>query len=198
MVPGLESLPTKGEILGGDAIGIEGLSKTSGGVLITGLPAKPVNAAATVLAFDFDQAPDVAPYRVYAATDGSFMLEPADAMVKGAKYHDNEMFRRSNIDSWKAKSEATFPLQVEKAGSYQVEIEVATDRLKDDAEFVISVGDVEQPVAVKSTGDPKVYESISAGSIELPAGKVELELRCKSIVKKGIVKVASVTLKPAE
>ena len=198
LIPGLESLPTTGAILGGNAIGIEGVSKTGGGVLITGLPTEPVHPAATVLALDFEQAPVVAPYRVHAAIDGSFMLEPADALVKGAKYHDNEMFRRSNIDSWKAKSKATFPLQVEKAGRYEVQIEVATDRLKEDAEFVLSVKDFEQNFMIKSTGDPKEWESLSAGSIELPAGKVELQLRCKSIVKKGIVKVATMTLKPVQ
>ena len=119
-IPGLESLPTQGQILGGDAVKTDQASTARGGVFIKGLPTQPVNASATVLALDFEKAPVVAPYRVYAATDGSFKLEPADASIKSAKYHDNEMFKRSNIDSWKAKSTATYPLQVEQAGSYSV------------------------------------------------------------------------------
>ena len=197
-IPGLESLPTQGQILGGDAIDVGSLSKARGGVLVKGLPAEPVNVAATVVALDFDQSPAVAPYRVYAATDGSIELEPADAVVKGAKYHDNEMFRRSNIDSWKAQSTATFPLQVETAGKYEVQIDVATDKLKSDAEFVLSAGDVKLPFGIGASGGPKVWKNLSVGSFELPAGKVELQLRCKSIVKKGVVKVANMSLRPVK
>ena len=167
-------------------------------MLIKGLPTQPVNAAATVVALDFDKAPVVAPYRVYSATDGSFVLEPADASIKSAKYHDNEMFKRSNIDSWKAKSTAIYPLQVEQAGKYSVEVEVATDRLKEDANFVLSVGDVELPCSVTPTAGPKDWQKQSLGSIELPAGEIELKLQCKSIAKKGVVKIATVSLKHAE
>ena len=197
-IPGLESLPTQGQILGGDKIQIEQASKNRGGVLLKGMPNEPVHAAASVLALDFGKTPVVAPYRVYAATDGSYLLEPADAAIKGAKYHDNEMFRRSNIDSWKVKSTATYPLQVETAGKYDVQIDVATDRLESDAQFVLRVGDVEQPISIGSTGGPKDWKNLSVGSIELPAGKVELQLTCKSIAKKGVVKVANISLRPAE
>ena len=197
-IPGLESLPTRGQILGGGEIKADQASTSRGGVLIKGLPTQPINAAATVLALDFDKAPKVAPYRVYGATDGSFVLQPADASIKSAKYHDNEMFKRSNIDSWKAKSTATYPLQVEQAGTYSVEVEVATDRLKEDAKFVLSVGDTKLPCVITPTGGPKDWKKQSLGTIKLPAGKVELKLECKSIVKKGVVKIATVSLQNAE
>lgn len=200
-IPGLESLPSQGQILG-----VPGIKKTPaaairGGAMIKGLPPKPNNAAATaatVIALDFAEAPVVAAYRVYGTADGSFVLEPADASTKAAKYHDNEMFRRANIDSWKAKSSATYPLQVAKAGKYSVQVEVATDRMKEDAKFVLSAGDVELPCSVTPTAGPKDWQKLSLGSIELPAGKVELQLQCKSIVAKGVVKVATVSLQPAE
>jgi len=198
-IPGLESLPSQGQILGVPGTQKNPASTTRGGVLIKGLPPKPKNDAVTaaiVVALDFSEEPVVAPYRVYGATDGSFLLEPADASIKSAKYHDNEMFKRSNIDSWKAKSSATYPLQVEKAGTYSVEIEVATDRMEEDAEYVVSVGGVEIPCVVTPTGGPKDWKKQVLGSIELPAGKVELKLECKSIAKKGVVKIAVVSLKP--
>jgi len=200
-IPGLESLPTQGQLLGVPGIQKKPAVATRGGALIVGLPPKPKNAAAdaaTVVALDFAETPVVAPFRVYSAINGSFVLEPADASVKAAKYHDNEMFSRSNIDSWKAKSTATYPLQVEKAGEYSVEIEVATKGLTEAANFVLSSGGVEQPCVVKPTGGPKKWKKQVLGSIELPAGKVELKLQCKSIVKKAVVKIATVSLQPVE
>lgn len=197
-VPGLETMPVQGQLLGGAEVAASQFSQARGGVLIAGLPTKPVNAAATVIAVDFEETPVVAPYRVYAATNGSFTLEPADAIVNKAKYHDNEMFKRSNIDSWKVNSNATFPLQVETAGKYEVQIEIATDRLESDAEFELSAGNANHTFKVGSNGNPKAWKAISAGSIELQGGKAELQLTCKSIVKKGVVKVATITLKPVE
>jgi len=200
-IPGLESLPTQGQILGMPGIQKSPAKSARGGALIKGLPPKPTNPladAAAVVALDFDEAPVVAPYRVYSAADGSFNLEPADASVKAAKYHDNEMYKRSNIDSWKAESSATYPLQVEKAGKYSVEIEVATDRMKENAKYLVSIGDVELACVVTPTGGPKDWKDQALGSIELPEGQVELKLQCKSIVKKGVVKIAAISLKPAE
>ena len=94
--------------------------------------------------------------------------------------------------------EADDPLQVEKAEKYSIEIEVATDRMKEDAEYAVSVGDVELPCVVKPTGGPKDWKKQVLGSIELPAGKVEFKLECKSIVKKGVVKISAIALKPVE
>lgn len=200
-IPGLESLPSQGQILGVPGIKKKPAKTARGGALIQGLPPKaknPLALAASVIALDFSEEPVVAPYRVYSAADGAFELQPADALVKAAKYHDNEMFKRSNIDSWKAKSSATYPLQVEKAGKYSVEIEVATDRMKEDAKYVLSVGDVKLPCVVTPTGGPKDWKKQVLGSIEIPSGKVELKLECNSIVKKGIVKIATVSLRPAQ
>ncbi len=195
-LPGLNITPVKGSVLGGPAIETKQLSQVRGGIRMTGLPTKPVHPAATVIALDFNQTPTVAPFRIHAATDGSFTLEPTDATVKNAKYHDNEMFSRSNIDSWKANSKATFPLQVETAGKYEVQIELAAHKLAPGAEFIISAGDAKYPFKVPSTGGPKAWKKINAGSLDLPAGKIEFQLSCKSIAKKGVVKVVSITITP--
>ena len=196
-VPGLQTMPAKGHVLGGAEVAVSQLSQTRGGVQIVGLATQPVNSAATVIALDFDEAPMVAPFRVYAATDGSFALEPTDAVLKNVKFHDNEMFSRSNIDSWKENSHAKFPLQVETAGKYEVLIEYGGAKLKPDAEFVLSAGGAELDFKVGPTGGPKRWKEVSAGELELPAGKTELQLTCKSIVKSGVVKVAKIRLKPA-
>lgn len=197
-VPGLGSVPTKGQLLGGAAVEATQISQTRGGILITGLRAAPIHDAATVIALDFDQAPDVAPFRIYAANDGAFTLEPADASLKGVKYHDNEMFQRSHIDSWKANSNARFPLQVEATRTYEVQIELATNRLKSKADFVISVGDVEHSFKVGPTGGPKQWKTVSAGTLDFPAGPVEIQLSCKSIKGDAVIKVAKLILRPVE
>ena len=200
-VPCLGSLPGGGQVLGGADVGADQLSQTRGGIQITGLPVEPVHTAATVIALDFDQAPEVAPFRVYAAADGTFTLQPADASLKGgAKYHDNEMFNRSNIDSWKANSNARFPLQVETAGRYEVQVELAANNLQGPAEFEIAVGDAKRAFKVKPTGGKKNWKTISAGSLDLPAGPIEFQLACKSIAiaKGGLVRVVTITIQPVE
>ena len=196
-LPGLNVTPVKGTVLGGPAVETKQLSQVRGGIQMTGLPTKPVHPAATVIALDFDQTPTVAPFRIHATTDGSFTLEPADATVKNAKYHDNKMFSRSNIDSWKANSKATFPLQVETAGKYEVQIELAAAKLNPKAEFMLSAGDAKHVFKVAATGGPKAWKKINVGSLDLSAGKVEFQLSCKSIAKKGVVKITAIALKPA-
>ncbi|TWU34572.1 Alpha-L-fucosidase [Novipirellula aureliae] len=196
LVPGLQTIPTHGSVMGGKAAETLRMSKARGGVVLEGLPTQPVHDAATVIAIDFDQVPSVAPYRVHAATDGSFDLEPADATVKDAIYHDHEMHRRSCIDSWKANAEAQFPLQVEKSQSYAVQIEVAADKIKDNATFALSAGEAQRSFEVKSTGGGEVWKTLDAGSIELPSGPITLTLRCATIDEASILKLATITLKP--
>ena len=107
------------------------------------------------------------------------------------------MFSRSNIDSWKENSHAKFPLQVETAGKYEVQIEYAGAKLKPDTKFVLTAGGAELEFKIGRTGGPKKWKEVSVGELELPAGKTELRLTCKSIVKSGVVKVVKIRLKPA-
>ena len=125
-------------------------------------------------------------------------MEPTDAILKNAKYHDNEMFSRSNIDSWKKDSHAKFPLQVETAGMYEVQLEYAGAKLKPDAEYVLTAGGAEFDFKIGATGGPKKWKEVSVGKLELPAGKVELKLTCKSIVKSAVVKLVKIRLMPVE
>ena len=194
-VPGLQSLPARARIIGSDAAASIEISQTRGGVLLAGLAADPVSTAATVVELHFAKEPQVAPFRIYAATDGSFALEPADATIKGARYHDNEMFSRSNIDSWKANSTATFPIQVETAGNYEVLVQVKTAKMTAKAEFVARLGEVELPFAIDANGN---WRPVGLGTIELSAGERQFQVRCKSIAKESMVKFATISLQPAK
>jgi len=64
--------------------------------------------------------------------------------------------------------------------------------------FALTAGGAELDFKVGATGGPKKWKTVSAGELELPAGKTELKLTCKSIVKSGVVKVVKISLKPAK
>jgi len=195
-VPGLLSLPVRAFVVGDDVTQTLKVSTERGGIRLQGLNADPIHAAATVLALDFSGQPDVAAFRVVPSEKGVFTLEAADAVVEGAKYHDHEMTRRSCLDSWTASGRAVYPLQVEKARKYKVEIELAAEQLNAGDKFVLRIGDVEVPLKLQSTGDANDWKVIQAGNIRLPAGANELELRCLSREGDSPISFARIVLKP--
>jgi hypothetical protein len=156
-----------------------------------------VHNAATVIALDFSEQPEISPYRVHASTDGSFTLEPADAAIdKDVKYHDHSISRRSRLENWKAGASATYPLYVENASTYTVEIEVAAEKLDDRTIFFLSVGDEQVPLELKSTGGQRKWDVLRSNPIKLPAGEIMLQLGCTSKKGKAYIAFSTLTLSP--
>jgi len=197
-VPGLKTMPVHGFLIDGSG-GQDILSVNDDGkIIIKGLPIQSVHEAATVIALDFNQKPDAAPYRVYASTDGTFSLEPADAVVQGAKYHDHHLRRRSCLDSWEASGHAAYPLQVENARTYEVEIDVATDKLDEGDTFMFYAGNEKVPLTLKSTGGSDKWKVLEAAAIRLPAGATEFKLRCETRQGDAQISFSTITLKPVD
>lgn len=193
-VPGLKTLPQRSRVIGGSSVRAV---EEGGKLFIQDLPGKPVHEAATVIVLDFDQKPETAPYRVHASTDGSFMLEPADAVVQsGVKYRDHGLGWRSRLEDWKAGGSVSYPLQVEKPGRYRIEIAAAIDQLIEGDAFVLSVGASQVQLQLEKTGGRKSWKTLKSGVIALPAGETSLQLLCESREGKSRIALSTLILKP--
>lgn len=198
-IPGLETLPVRSILVGGAVNHPIRTEAENGKMIVKGLPKNPVHESATVIALDFSEKPEISPYRIHASTDGSFVLEPADAEIeKGVKYHDHSIARRSRLEHWLAGAWVTYPLYVEKASAYRVEIEVAADKLDDGDIFLLSVGDVQLPLELKSTGGPRAWNVLQCAPIELPAGEIRFELKCTERSGTGYAAFSTITLNPVQ
>jgi alpha-L-fucosidase len=196
-VPGLETMPVRTVLIGGKVNPKSAARNENGKIIIAGLPKEPVHEAATVIALDFEREPEVSPYRVHASNDGSLVLEPADATVApGAKFRDHGMFSRSCLEAWKKSGKASYPLQIDAAGRYSVEIVMAGKKPLDGVGFELCIGGRQWPVKLKDTGGLKEWETVSMDAIDLPAGEVTLELRCTAKSGKGDVVFSTITLRP--
>ena len=195
-VPGLESLPLRSFLIGGNVNHVISTHNENGKMIIKGLPKSPIHAAATVIALDFSTEPKVAPYRVYASTDGSFTLEPADAVVEGkVSFKDHGLGRRSRLEEWGKRGKASYSLQLEESAIYNLEISIAMNQLGSTDSFILSVGDEKIQIPLEKTGGEKKWKTISCGSIRLPKGAIVLDLSC--LEKEQLpVALSTITLQP--
>ncbi len=195
-VPGLESFPLRSLLVGGNVNQIIYTQNENGKMIIKGLPKSPIHSAATVIALDFSEKPTVAPYRVYSSTDGSFTLEPADAVVEGkVSFKDHGLGRRSRLEGWGEKGKASYLLQLEEAATYDLEISIAVNKLGASDSFFITVGDEKATIPLEKTGGNKKWKTISCGSIRLPKGATVLQLHCAEKMEKKPVALSTITLK---
>ncbi|MEE9368876.1 MAG: alpha-L-fucosidase [Pontiella sp.] len=196
-VPGLESLPTRSFLVGGKVNQEIHTRNEKGKMVVTGLPENPVHVAATVIALDFYSKPKVGPYRVHASTDGSFTLEPADAVVEEkVAFKDHGLGSRSRLEGWEKNGRASYRLQVEEAGTYSVEIAIAVDGFGDADSFSLSAGDEKIKIPLEKTGGKKKWKTVQCGSIRLPAGEVVLDLQCAERGKGNSISLSTILLKP--
>lgn len=195
-VPGLKTQPRSARVIGGGDV----LAASRDGKVVVGkLLKEPVHSAATVIVLDFDTKPDVAPYRVYASTDGSFTLEPADGLKRdGVKYYDNGLHRRSRLEGWKADGYAAYPLQVERPGRYRVVVAAGIEEPAHEGAFVLRAGKAEMELRLKPTGGMRKWKDLKCGTIDLPAGEVELELKCVEPEGQGGIALSTIMLEPVK
>ena len=199
LIPGLNSTPSSSYLIDGINNQPIEFKKTTAGILLSGLPEEPVHTAASVIVINTDQAPKVTTYRINASTNGTFILEPSDSTTKnGVKYSDHTINKRSQLNNWKKGGVATYPLRVDTASTYSIEIEAAINKLEAGNEFVLSVGKIKVPLTMEATGGKQNWKTLKAGSISLPSGEIELKLHCISRLGTDEIAISIIKLKPAE
>jgi len=196
-VPGLEDLPARCMLLGGDINRRIFAEREAEKILLKGLPTQAIHETATVLALDFKDKPRVSPYRIYASADGSFSLEPEDAALRrGVRYDYQHLGHRSRLYRWiKDGAAASYPIRVEKAGTYSVEISAAAEGV-DGKSFTLSVGGGALALPLQATGGVREWKVFPSGSIRLPAGESTLTLACKGGDGNDNIAISTLVLRP--
>jgi alpha-L-fucosidase len=98
-----------------------------------------------------------------AEADGSFVLSPADADVKGTVQSEHTP---PNLGYWTSpKATASWQIKITKPGTYTIEAPVAA--VNEGNTFIIKVGDQSVKATAKATGNDGKYEVNKLGNITI-------------------------------
>jgi len=161
VVPGLDNAVISVKMLAnGTALKSK---KTADGVSIT-VPATATNENATVIKLLIKGRPKVTQLVASAEADGSFVLNPFDAEVKGSVQAEGS--RTPNLGYWTdPKSVVSWQIKVAKTGTYTME--AAASALKDDQAINITIGDQTVTTSIKGTTSMTKYNKMSLGEIKI-------------------------------
>jgi hypothetical protein len=106
--------------------------------------------------------------------DGSIVLPAIEAVCHGElKYESGH--GRDNLGFWLNPADwAEFQFKVTKPGLFQVSAEVAA---QGSGTYRLIVGDKKLEAKAPNTGDYSKFQKVDLGTLDIPAGKVTLEIR---------------------
>lgn len=200
--PGLISTVTGSRILGSD----DKVSVSAGGnTVVATIPETLRTRKNIVVALTLDGPPRVDD-TTYADTRGVFVLSPRQALtdrgikleISGAEgiYAGPE----DHLGNWTDKNASVrWTLTVAKAGKYTLAARVGAKPEADGSELTVSVGKESVTIPVKKTGDWNKYVSAPASApLVLPAGRVELVVRTRTVKGPAPCNLGAITLTPAD
>jgi alpha-L-fucosidase len=160
-IPGLQNQIVSAKLLAtGTALKSK---KTADGSTIT-VPAAALDANSTVIKVVIKGAPMVTVVVPSADADGSFVLNPFDADVKGGI--QSEGARTPNLGYWTdAKSSASWKINIAKTGTYTMEAPASAPG--DNNVVSITIGDQTVKAPIKGTGSGTRYVKNSLGEIKI-------------------------------
>jgi alpha-L-fucosidase len=171
-----------------------------GAIVVTGLGATPVDADCTVIRIDVQGAPQVTPFAVRPAADGSIACMAADAIVTGSIQYED---RFANLGWWRdMASTAAWPLAVPAPGAFDATIDYAASaecggtgewQVRVDGKTMAS-GTVELPGRA-GWGD---FATVPLGRIALPAGTCELVIKASHKAGDSFINLRRIDLRPAK
>jgi alpha-L-fucosidase len=160
LVPGLENEIISAQLLSNKTF-LKGKDSADGAIFT--LPAKSLDENSTVIKLLIKGAPKVKVIVASAEADGSFVLSPADADVKGTVQSEHNP---PNLGYWTSpKATASWQIKITKPGTYTIEAPVAA--VNEGNTFIIQVGDQSVKATAKSTGNDNKYEVNSLGQINI-------------------------------
>ena len=135
--------------------------------------------------------PQVAPVR----DDGSIRCLAMHARIYGPSLVFEEQYR--NLGFWgSAKDQATWSLDVPKAGRYRVTLDYACADGTQGNRFVLAAAGETLRGIVPGTGTWDDYRSLNIGHVELPAGSTELSFRSDGQPKSFLMDLRMIRLLP--
>jgi hypothetical protein len=141
------------------------------GALTINLPADPPNTINSVVVLDIEGDPDIDPYVVEQAEDGSFLLDYLSASTSGnAQKRFNRRGESGHFHISKMQTPEDFVewhVQVNTPGTYHVDITYAARPGWEDARFVVEMGQERVEAAVESTEGWYEYKTERIGRLQV-------------------------------
>ncbi|MFM7798528.1 MAG: alpha-L-fucosidase, partial [Planctomycetota bacterium] len=172
----------------------------AGAIVVSGLGTTPADPDCTVVRIDLKGEPEVTPFAVTPAADGSLACMAADAVVTGSIQYED---RFANLGWWRdMASEARWPLAVQAAGTFDATVDYAASaECGGTAEWIVrsagtevARGTAELPGRA-GWGD---FAALPLGRIALPAGPCEFVVKAKRKAGDSFINLRRIDLRPAK
>lgn len=160
VVPGLKNAAVSAKLLAnGSALKFK---KTAEGLSIK-VPSVAQDENATVIKLVIKGKPDVETVIPSANADGSFVLNPEDADLKGGVQSEHTP---ANLGYWTSpKATASWQIKITKPGTYTIEAPIAA--VSEGNSFIIRAGNQSVKATAKATGNDGNYEINNLGQIKI-------------------------------
>jgi alpha-L-fucosidase 2 len=130
------------------------------------------------------------------AADGSFDLHASNAVIHGDKMFYEKAGRKDNLGHWVENDDwATWKLTNTRVGRYKVLLTYASPG--SGSTFTVGIGAQKVNATVQRTGSFETFQEFAIGEFQLPAGRVELEVRALDI-KGALFNLQRVRLVPVK
>ncbi|MSR75333.1 MAG: carbohydrate-binding protein [Planctomycetes bacterium] len=191
LLSGLQATPQGAHLLvGGTPVGV---AISADGVRLA-VPKVCPDALDTVVVLDCVGTVSVKRWHAAPAADGSVLLPAAEAELHGSLRHENS---GTSIGFWtNAKDTLSWPLRVEKAGRYSVEVELAVDPSHGGGEYAVALGVGRITAKPETTGAWNQWRTDVIGTLELSAGEHELTVSIVTKPHAAVMNVRRIVLKP--
>jgi alpha-L-fucosidase len=175
--------------------------QSEAGITLSQLPASSPDPNATVIVLEIDGPPNVIPPPApRQARDGTITLGADDADLTGGARVET-IGNQPNIGYWTNKdATASWPVQIDKPGSFDVELTYACKPESAGTEYVVLLGErvaLKAKVGATKGWDDFVTRKIGMVMIDKP-GLVTLTIKAMTPPPEGVMNLRSVRLTPAK
>ncbi|NIA31215.1 MAG: alpha-L-fucosidase [Actinobacteria bacterium] len=169
-----------------------------GNDIVIDLPERAPDLDATVIAVDLAGKPEVEPYEIVPAEDGSIKLPVYLAEIKsrsGQRAFLEQYYKKTMLTNWQNVHD--FPVwefYTEKPATFELQASYA--RGSGGSTFAVQVDDQEIPGVVHGVRSPFYPQNFSLGTVHLDSGKHVLQFHIKSVMNNNAMRLEKVVLKP--
>jgi len=166
--------------------------------LVITIPRKAPDPVNTVVVLEIEGKAAVTRYPLEQAKDGAITFQAEDARVHGTSARYESGGGKDNIGYWSNPSDyVTWPFEVTKPGTFNVEVTFACTQGAAGSEYTISVAEQELAGKVTDTGSWTNFATEKLGTLKITkAGTYTLSLKPKTMPGSAVMNLKSVMLVP--
>jgi len=199
VVPGLKNRVLRAYLLADKSRSPLPVTANDDGVTVK-VPAEAPDKIASVVVLEIKGKPEVAPFVLTQAADGSVSLPAEEAVIHGNTAKCQAGDGRQNIGYWTDKNDwVSWDFQVKTPGKFDVEITLACIPGDAGSDYDVTVADQTLQGKVENTGDWNKFVSRTLGAVTLSkSGRYTLSVKPTAMPHSAVMNLESVTLKPAK